>query len=63
MVEGENEGQHHSMESVSTISRATFFQSLLVTAVSTNMAAVFVGGVGGLGKTKPITGVGFFEET
>jgi hypothetical protein len=51
------------MESMLTISRATFFQSLLVTAVSTNMAEAFVGGVGGLGKTKPITGVGFFEET
>ena len=56
--------EKENMESsLYTISRATFFQSMFVAAASTNVVNAFDGGVGGLGKTKPSTGVAFFEET
>jgi hypothetical protein len=53
-----------SMQLNLSVSRGTFLQTVqvLTMAVSTNEAFAFEGGVGGLGKTKPVTGVEFFEE-
>ena len=44
------------------ISRSSFLHGVLFTFGASNGAFAFDGGVGGLGKTKPVTGVELFEE-
>lgn len=41
--------------------RSTFLQSLILPWATPGIATAFEGGVGGLGKTKPVTGVELFE--
>jgi hypothetical protein len=45
-----------------SLPRSTFLQSLMLQWAIPSMAVAFEGGVGGLGKTKPVTGVELFEE-
>jgi hypothetical protein len=56
--------QVNTVSSVSSHSlpRSTFLQSLMLQWAIPSMAVAFEGGVGGLGKTKPVTGVELFEE-
>ena len=61
--EGNDELDQSSPSFSKKTTRAAFLQGLLVTTVSAEIAVAFDGGVGGLGKTKPITGVEFFEES
>ena len=53
----------HSSRRGQEVSRTSFLQSLVLTFGVSTDAVAFDGGVGGLGKTKPVTGVELFEET
>ena len=44
------------------LTRSIFLQTGVASAFAANLALAFEGGVGGLGKTKPTTGVTFFDE-
>eukprot|EP00980_Cylindrotheca_fusiformis_P022942 scaffold9948_cov129-Cylindrotheca_fusiformis.AAC.10 len=47
----------------SLLPRSTFLHGLMLPLVAPHIAMAFDGGVGGLGKTKPVTGVELFEES
>lgn len=50
------------VETYLDMSRSAFLQVMVMSTFTTTAACAFDGGVGGLGKTKPTTGVTLFEE-
>ena len=51
-----------TQEQIQDMTRKCFFQAIIVASMVASPAFAFDGGVGGLGKTKPTTGVILFEE-